>query len=137
MRKRFNPGNSSLAYQFYANSNQRKSGFQPTHLHSLLPLILHKSRIFTSKLRVAAISQEAITLGNYIQDLTVDIIGEVVMEHDFKAQVTENGKGEKGPKGMLTALKKIVEWTYNEEKALNPFHRFSLLRPVMLRYYSR
>jgi hypothetical protein len=78
-----------------------------------------------------------VTLGNYIQDLIIDIIGEVMMEYDFKAQVTDDATGEKGPKGILTALGKIIEWTYNEEKAFNPFHRFNLLRPVVLRYYSR
>jgi cytochrome P450 len=121
----------------FSHKTKTKSGFRPAHLHSLMPLILRKTHIFADKLRAAAASQNVITLGQYVQDLTVDIIGEVLMEYDFQAQSTEDGKGEKGPRGALTALKKILEWTFNGEKALNPFHRFSILRPIILRYYSR
>ncbi|KAH0542811.1 hypothetical protein FGG08_002859 [Glutinoglossum americanum] len=96
-----------------------------------------KTRIFTNKIHKAATTQSVITLSDYVQDLTVDIIGEVVMGYDFRAQLTEDGYGEKGPKGVLTAMKMILGWMFNEEKALNPFHRFNFLRPIMLRYYSR
>ncbi|KAH0548621.1 hypothetical protein GP486_007835, partial [Trichoglossum hirsutum] len=126
LRRRFNPAKL-----------RRNPGFQPSHLHSLIPLMLRKTRIFTNKLRTAAASQAVVTFGNYVQDLTVDIIGEVVVEHDLRAQLTEEGEGEKGPGGVLMTLDKILEWTYNEQRALNPFHRFSILRPIMLRYYSR
>jgi cytochrome P450 len=71
IRKRFNPG------------------FAPTHLVTLLPAILSKTERFTSKLDALAKGGEVFELGELCTSLTFDIIGAVVLDEDFKAQLPD------------------------------------------------
>lgn len=70
--------------------SQRKTlspGFAPAHLLTLLPVILDKTKLFLDHLDRFAASGDEFCLEEYATNLTFDIIGEVTMGRDFKAQV--------------------------------------------------
>lgn len=62
-------------------------GFAPAHLLTLLPVVLDKTRFFLGHLDRFAASGEAFCLEDYAVNLTFDIIGDVTMGRDFRAQV--------------------------------------------------
>lgn len=79
-------------------------GFAPSHLHTLLPLIVSKTKIFVDKLKVLARSQEAFELMDLASDLTMDVITQVAIDKDFHAQTVLPGTGAKSRYGLLTAI---------------------------------
>src|SRR5271154_3034110 len=89
LRRRFNPG------------------FQPKYLHSLAPSIVSKTRIFLDRLKAVAKTGETFTLADYAKDLTTDIITQLTIEKDLKAQLTPEGTGEKNLFGILTASRRL------------------------------
>ncbi|KAK4463055.1 putative sterigmatocystin biosynthesis P450 monooxygenase stcS [Cladorrhinum samala] len=88
VRKRFNPG------------------FAPQHLMTLLPCILDKTSIFVDRLDGYARSGEDFLLLQAVIDLTFDIIGAVVMDVDFNAQLA-HASGRRGD--FIPAYEELVK----------------------------
>lgn len=72
-RKRFNPG------------------FAPQHVTSLMPVIVEKTRIFMEKLDNLAKAGRAVELDSYCTNVTFDIITDVIMGINSKAQEETTG----------------------------------------------
>ncbi|TPX08842.1 uncharacterized protein E0L32_009660 [Thyridium curvatum] len=102
LRRRFNPG------------------FAPQHLLTLLPLIVDKTKFFIDHLERLAKTGEEFSLEYYLTGLTFDIIGAVVMDVDFGAQLDEKDQDE-----TLTLYRNLMK-TYDNDtnrgfKFYNPF----------------
>ena len=119
IRKRFNPG------------------FQPKHLYSLTPWILEKVQVFVNKLDKATETGEVITLGDYAADLTTDVVTELAMETDFKAQSTPPGQGEKSFWGVLNMSRRLSELAPEVGKGLNIKKRLNLMHPILSFMYEK
>lgn len=112
-------------------------GFAPSHLHSLAPLIISKTRIFIDRLKTAAEAKEIFMLKEYTQDLTTDIITQLTIEKDFHAQTTPEGQGHKGPLGLLTASRVLSALVFKVGQGFNPLMYFDVVRPVKSWFYEQ
>ncbi|KIX08003.1 uncharacterized protein Z518_02658 [Rhinocladiella mackenziei CBS 650.93] len=112
-------------------------GFAPSHLHSLDPLIISKTRIFVDRLKASAEKDEVFPLKRYTQDLTTDIITELTIEKDFQAQSLPEGEGHKGPLGMLTASRLLSTLVFKLGQGFNPLHYIDPVRPTKSWFYEQ
>ncbi|KAI9723680.1 MAG: hypothetical protein M1812_000980 [Candelaria pacifica] len=135
-RKMFNPS-ISLEGCNGLHSINKIVGFQPKYLASLMPSIVDHMKTFTSRLSAAAKSQKPVTIVTYTGALTADIIGQVALGYDMRAQTTKHGEGERGPYGIMTCITKILEWMKVPSKATNILHRMNFVRPFVLRRYEK
>ncbi len=102
-----------------------------------MPSIVDHMKTFTSRLSAAARTDEPVTIVSYAGALTADIIGQVALGYDLRAQTTKDGEGEREPYGIITCIAKILEWMRAPAKATNIFHRMNFLRPFVLRHYEK
>ncbi|KEF56530.1 uncharacterized protein A1O9_06717 [Exophiala aquamarina CBS 119918] len=112
-------------------------GFAPTHLHSLSPLIISKTRIFVDRLKAAAKANEVFELRDYTQDLTTDIITQLTIEKDFQSQTTPEGQGHKGLLGLLTASRNLSNLVFKTGQGFNPLTFFDPIRPLKAWFYEQ
>ncbi|KAK5055348.1 hypothetical protein LTR84_013098 [Exophiala bonariae] len=112
-------------------------GFAPAHLHSLSPLIISKTRIFIDRLKGVAKTGEVFELKDYSQDLTTDIITQLTIEKDFRAQTTPEGQGHKSRLGLLTASRDLSELMFKTGQGFNPFAYFDIIRPTKAWFYEQ
>lgn len=112
-------------------------GFAPAHLHSLSPLIISKTRIFIDRLKAVAQTGEVVELKDYTQDLTTDIITQLTIEKDFRAQDTPEGEGHKGRLGLLTASRDLSNLMFKTGQGFNPFKYFDIVRPTKAWFYEQ
>lgn len=101
-------------------------GFAMQHLLTLVPSLVDDVVIFTKVLSKHAESQDIFSMANAAADLTMDIIGCVVLDHNFQAQTTENE--------FVAAYRKAVEWR-TKVGDINPFSH--PLKPFKQWYYTR
>lgn len=112
-------------------------GFAPAHLHSLSPLIISKTRIFIDRLKAVAKTGEVFELKDYSQDLTTDIITQLTIEKDFRAQTTPEGQGHKSRLGLLTASRDLSNLMFKTGQGFNPFAYFDIIRPTKAWFYEQ
>lgn len=117
MRKRFNPA------------------FQPRHIHSLTGSIVSRVDIFLERLRSLAQNGVRFKLADYAQDLTTDIITQLTIAEDFKAQSTSAGHGEKSATGLLTASRLLSKMVYDVGQGIG-FHMIDPIRPLKSLFYE-
>lgn len=117
LRKRFNPG------------------FQPKYIHSLSGSVVSKTNTFVERLRSAAEGKTTFRLADYAQDLTTDIITQLVLAQDFDAQSMPEGTGEKSRWGLLTASRRLSELVYAVGQGIG-FHMIDPIRPVKALLYE-
>lgn len=79
-------------------------GFAPAYLHTLIPLVVSKTRIFLDRLIQHARDEDAFRLKDLTTDLTTDVITQVAIDKDFQAQTVPEGQGPKSRFGILTAI---------------------------------
>jgi len=118
LRKRFNPG------------------FQPKYLNSLAPSVVAQTKVFVRRLEEAAADGRVFALGDYAKDLTTDIITQLTIERDLKAQSTPEGRDEKGLFGILRASRRLSELTPKIGTGLKLLHRLNLVRPIKAVFYE-
>jgi cytochrome P450 len=118
MRKRFNPG------------------FQPKYIHSLAGSVVSKTEIFVERLKQAAETNVPFKLGDYAKDLTTDIITQLTIAKDLKAQSTPEGQGEKSLTGLLTASRRLSELVYAVGQGIG-YHMIDPIRPLKAFYYEQ
>ena len=117
LRKRFNPG------------------FQPKYIHSLTESLVSQVGIFVQRLRSLAETGETFKMADYAKDLTTDVITQLTVAKDFKAQSTPNGSGEKSRFGLLTASRRLSEITYSVGQGIG-LHMIDPIRPVQSFVYE-
>lgn len=112
-------------------------GFAPSHLHTLAPLVVSKTRTFSDRLRAAADSGQAFALKDFAQDLTTDIVTQLIIERDFQAQSTPAGQGHKSVVGLLTASRILSTLTPDSLDALNLLRLIDPVRPTKSWFYEQ
>ncbi|KAK0741392.1 cytochrome P450 [Schizothecium vesticola] len=91
-------------------------GFAPNHLLTLLPAILDKTDVFVERLDAYAASGATFGLLKPLINLTFDIIGAVVMDHDCNAQaLAESDRGD------LVKLYDALVHTYTTTRGGTPW----------------
>lgn len=100
-------------------------GFSLSHIMTLVPSIVEEMMIFKNILQAHAEKGDIFHLEEMSLNLTIDIIGRVVMDHKFNSQLAYND--------MTSALRKQVEWcTIGIE--INPLEYLNFIRPMVHRY---
>jgi cytochrome P450 len=66
---------------------------------------------------------------DYLQStkVTIDVIGKVICDHDFKTLTTDNE--------FVSTMRKILTWL-PDQQSMNPLDIYNPLRPIMLKYYK-
>ncbi|OJD37523.1 cytochrome p450 52a11 [Diplodia corticola] len=95
-------------------------GFAPTHLATLLPRIVEKTKLFLHRLDELAKSGTSSPMDNLCIDLTFDIIGAVVMDVDLNAQLNTSEQS-----ALVRYYRQLIS-TYTDQSGLigiptNPF----------------
>lgn len=91
-------------------------GFAPQHLMTLLPCVLEKNDLFIRRMERHAKDGQDFSMAEYMTCLTFDIIGSVVMDHEFHAQDDDPNKTSE----LLDDFRNLVE-TYHAGSNLVPF----------------
>jgi cytochrome P450 len=103
-------------------------GFSLAHLMTLVPSIVDETAIYCKILSDQADSGEVRPLEEALAHLTIDIMGHVVLDANFKSQTEKNE--------LVEAFRDQVSWTPSAI-ATNPFVGINPLRPFMQKYYER
>lgn len=103
------------------------AGFAPSHLLTLLPGILDKTRLFLRNLDELAGTGQDFLMEPLCTNLTFDIIGSVIMDIDLKAQLAHTEQSQ-----LVTLYRQLVE-SYTREEiggvvSLNPVHKLRQYR---------
>ncbi|KAK3722168.1 hypothetical protein LTR37_002601 [Vermiconidia calcicola] len=111
-------------------------GFAPAHLHNLSPLIISKTEVFIKRIQDAARTGSVIPLKELSEDLTTDVITQLVIEKDFESQSIPKGEGPKSTFGVLTASRILstLVGTAGQGFALSALDP---IRRLKLWYYER
>ncbi|KAI4217214.1 MAG: hypothetical protein LQ351_000523 [Letrouitia transgressa] len=117
MRKRFSPS------------------FQPIYIYSFTGSIVSRVEIFVERLQSLAKSGITFKMADYAQDLTTDIITQLTIAHNFNAQSTPKGHGEKSPTGLLTASRRLSAMVYDVGQGVG-FHMIDPIRPLKSLFYE-
>lgn len=102
-------------------------GFSMQNLLTMVPLIAEEALVFAGRLRSGAESAETLLFEHLTNDLTVDIIGRVVVDARFRAQ--------KGKNELIEALQMLPKLTV-PPGSLNPLARFNVIRILRHRYWE-
>ena len=103
-------------------------GFSAVQVMNLIPAIVEEVVVFRDLLRERASRNEIFQLEELGLNLTLDLIGRVVMDHRFSCQ--------RGDNAMVTALRRQIKWsTFGIDP--NPFEQVNVLRPVVHWYNTR
>ena len=115
----------SIWKQWRGNFNP---GFSAGQITSLIPSIVQEVVVFRDLLRERARHNEVFQLEYMALNLSIDIIGKVVMDHQFHSQKSENT--------MASALQNQVEWcTMGIDPS--PLEYVNVFRPVVQWYNAR
>ena len=103
-------------------------GFSASQIISQIPGIVDEVIVFRDLLREQARKNEMFQLEELGLNLSIDIIGRVVLDHRFHSQSTDNS--------MVTALQRQVDWTTFAVDP-SPFQHLNVIRPVVQWYNTR
>ena len=102
--------------------------FSAVQVMNLIPAIVEEVVVFRDLLRERANRNEMFQLEELGLNLSIDLIGRVVMDHKFSCQRGENI--------MVTALQRQIKWsTFGIDP--NPFEQVNVLRPLVHWYNTR
>lgn len=102
-------------------------GFSNQYLMEQVPQILDVFEKYVDALELHATRNEVFRVEEDATKLTIDIIGKIVLDHDFESFSTKNE--------FVSALRSILSWL-EDPQSLNPFHRKHPIRPWALKYYK-
>ena len=103
-------------------------GFRAVQVMNLIPGIVDEVVVFRDLLRERASKNEMFQLEELGLNLALDIMGRVVMDHEFSCQTGDNA--------MVTALRRQIKWsTFGIDP--NPFEQVNVLRPLVHWYNTR
>ncbi|KAF2488880.1 cytochrome P450 monooxygenase-like protein [Lophium mytilinum] len=101
--------------------------FSMTQLMSLVPLVVDSTGVFVDNLDKLASKNEPFRLEEPATYLTIDIIGKVILDHDFKSQTAKNE--------YVDAMRAQFTWL-RDHTSFNPLHIYSPIRPIANLYYT-
>lgn len=102
-------------------------GFSMQNLLTVVPLVLEEVLVFTDRLVKTSESGETVPLEHLMSDLTVDIIGRVVVDARFGLQ--------KGRNELINALQKLPYLSIRPD-TLNPLAKYNPIRILKHRYWA-
>ncbi|CAO2657275.1 Nn.00g034010.m01.CDS01 [Neocucurbitaria sp. VM-36] len=102
-------------------------GFSIQQVVSQVPVIVECAEAFINILDGHASADRVFRLEEETTKVTIDVIGRVVCDHDFKTLTTDNE--------FMTTMRKTLSWM-PDMQSVNPWHRRHPLRPVMWKYYK-
>ncbi|KAF1841638.1 cytochrome P450 [Cucurbitaria berberidis CBS 394.84] len=103
-------------------------GFSVQQVISQVPVIVECTEAFINILDRHASKDEVFRLEEETTKISIDVIGRVVCDHDFKTLTTDND--------FMRTMRKTLSWMPNQQ-SMNPWHRNHPLRPIMWKYYKR
>ncbi|KAJ4286072.1 hypothetical protein N0V90_013421 [Kalmusia sp. IMI 367209] len=103
-------------------------GFSAQHLMEQVPTILEVFEEYVKALDLHATRNEVFRVEEEATKLTVDVIGKIVLDHDFESFTKTNE--------FVTALRSILTWM-EDSQSLNLFHRKHPIRPLAFKYYKK
>lgn len=102
-------------------------GFSIQQVVSQVPVIVDCAQAFVNLLDQHAAADHVFRLEEDTTKITIDVIGRVVCDHDFKTLTTNND--------FMETMRKTLSWM-PDMQSLNPWHRNHPLRPIMWKYYK-
>lgn len=103
-------------------------GFSTQQVTSQVPTIVKCAEAFTRILDDHATKNQVFRMEEETTKITIDVIGRVVCDHDFKTLTTDNE--------FLDTMRKTLSWMPNMQ-SVDPWHRNHPLRPFVWKYYKR
>jgi hypothetical protein len=97
--------------------------------------MIKEAQILVSRLMQRTESDKPFALGQVLQNLTLDVITSVVLGYSIHAQTTPEGQGVCGPRGVLTAFRRVQK-NFLSRGALSLEH-FNPFRMWRLTKYER
>jgi cytochrome P450 len=102
-------------------------GFSIQHVMEQVPNFLNIFEEYVKALDAHATRNEVFRVEEDATKLTVDVIGKMVLDHDFNSFAGENK--------FVSALRSILTWM-EDSQSRNPFHRKNPIRKWALKYYK-
>ncbi|KAL5431247.1 hypothetical protein PMIN06_012358 [Paraphaeosphaeria minitans] len=102
-------------------------GFSSQHVMEQVPNFLNVFEEFVTALDGHAARNDVFRLEEDVTKLTVDVIGKLVLDHDFNSFAGKNR--------FVSALRSVLSWM-EDSQSKNPFHRKNPIRKYALRYYK-
>jgi len=103
-------------------------GFALSHLMTLVPSIVDDTQIFHGILTELSKSQNVTPIDDLLANLTIDIMGHIILDHDLNSQTTENE--------LVNAFRDAVSGTPNS-KLIHPIFSLNLARAYSQWYHAR
>jgi cytochrome P450 len=103
-------------------------GFAPSHLTTLVPSIVDDTQIFCGILADLSESKKVTPIDDLLANLTIDVMGHIVLDHDLNSQTTDNE--------LVGAFRSAVYWTPNS-KFIHPIFNLNLVRAFAQWYHAR
>ncbi|KAF3040312.1 hypothetical protein E8E12_007633 [Didymella heteroderae] len=101
-------------------------GFSVQHLVGQVPMMVDCCQKFIRVLDQRASSDCVFRMEEEATKITIDIIGKAICDHDFRSFEPDAT--------FITWMRGVLSWSIDHQ-SINPFHRYSLLRPPVLKYY--
>ena len=101
--------------------------FSAQQIVSQIPVIVECTEALIHILDRYASSNQVFRLEEEATKVTIDVIGRVVCDHDFKSLTTTNA--------FVETVRKSISWM-PDNRSMNPFHHYNPLRPIMWKYYK-
>ncbi|OAL56575.1 cytochrome P450 [Pyrenochaeta sp. DS3sAY3a] len=92
-----------------------------------VPVIVECAQAFVKLLDQHASANRVFRLEEETTKVTIDVIGRVVCDHDFKTLTSSNE--------FMETMRKTLSWM-PDVQSINPWHRNHPLRPIMWKYYK-
>ncbi|KAL6713648.1 hypothetical protein ACLMJK_009113 [Lecanora helva] len=102
-------------------------GFSGSHLISLVPQVAREVLTFRDLLRARTNDSDVLPLEGLTVNLTMDVIGKVILDTHFHAQRSTNE--------FVSALRADIPWL-SAGTEINPFRRWNPFRPLVHWYYG-
>ncbi|KAF2270960.1 putative P450 monooxygenase [Lojkania enalia] len=102
-------------------------GFSIQHLMDQVPAIVDCAQTFSDILNKHASARKVFRLEEEATKVTIDVIGKVVCDHDFRSLVSDNE--------FVALMRKTLSWM-PDTQSLDPFHKNHPLRGIYWRYYK-
>ncbi|KAH7127134.1 putative P450 monooxygenase [Dendryphion nanum] len=102
-------------------------GFSVQHLMTQVSTIVDCVETFVDILDEQAVKNKVFRLEEDATKVTIDIIGKVVCDHDFKSLTTNCD--------FVENMRNTLGWM-TDIRSINPFHLYNPLRPILFKYYK-
>ncbi|KAH3912265.1 hypothetical protein HBI56_005760 [Parastagonospora nodorum] len=102
-------------------------GFSIQHTVSQVPVMVEYTESLVKILDEHASAERIFRLEEETTKITIDVIGKVICDHDFKSLTTDNE--------FMTTMRNTLSWM-PDMQSINPFHIYHPLRAMFQKYYK-